>query len=65
VDGDIAKRDFGAFYANKGRVFAAATTHSERLGPFIELVRSGRLPPASLLRTDGAGVLRRLLADDR
>jgi len=65
VDGNIAKRDFVAFYANKGRVFAAATTHSERLGPFIELARSGRLPPASLLRTDGAGFLRRLLADDR
>lgn len=62
VDGDIAKRDFMAFYVNNGRVLAAATSHSERLGPFIELGNLGRLPPASLLQTDGAGVLRQLLA---
>ncbi|MBP1765140.1 MAG: FAD-dependent pyridine nucleotide-disulfide oxidoreductase [Firmicutes bacterium] len=63
VDGDIVKRDFMAFYVNKGHVLAAATTHSERMGPFMELARLGRLPPASLLQKNGAEVLRLLLAD--
>ncbi len=50
VTGDLAARDFTAFYVADGTLLAACGTQRAELGAFMELMRLGRLPAADALR---------------
>ena len=50
VTGDLAARDFTAFYVADGTLLAACGTQRAELGAFMELMRLGRLPAAGALR---------------
>jgi len=50
VTGDPAERDFTAFYVQDNRLVAAAGTQKDQIAAFMELMRTGELPPADALR---------------
>jgi NADPH-dependent 2,4-dienoyl-CoA reductase/sulfur reductase-like enzyme/nitrite reductase/ring-hydroxylating ferredoxin subunit len=57
VCGDLAAREFTAFYVAGEQVLAAAGTQDDELGAFMELVRLGAVPAAAELRGGGAAGL--------
>jgi len=63
--GDVEAGDFLAYYLEHGQVRAAAGTRERQLGAFAELLRSGRVPPADLLRDRPDSDLQCLLAQGR
>ncbi len=62
VVGDIAARDFTAFYAADDRLLAACGTQSDEVSAFMELMRAGGLPAVGELRGRQRAGLPRLLA---
>ena len=61
--GDLAARDFTAFYAAGGALLAACGTQRAEIGAFVELMRAGRLPAAGVLRGRRRAGLPELLAE--
>ncbi len=61
VCGDLAARDFTAFYCARDQLLAACGTQRRELGAFMELMRAGRLPAAGALRGRPAADLTGLL----
>ncbi len=60
--GDLAARDFTAFYVGGDRLLAACGTQRDELGAFVELMRVGGLPAASDLHGQQRADLPILLA---
>lgn len=50
LHGDLATRQFTAFYARADRLLAMLSTNSEHIAHFMEQMRLGQLPTASELR---------------
>jgi NADPH-dependent 2,4-dienoyl-CoA reductase/sulfur reductase-like enzyme/nitrite reductase/ring-hydroxylating ferredoxin subunit len=59
--GDVAARDFTAFYTRGGALVAASGTRDRDLAVFAELMRTGRLPAPDGLRGRDHADLERLL----
>jgi NADPH-dependent 2,4-dienoyl-CoA reductase/sulfur reductase-like enzyme/nitrite reductase/ring-hydroxylating ferredoxin subunit len=62
VAGDLAGRDFTAFYVAGDTLLAACGTQRRELGAFVELMRVGGLPAAGELRSRRDAGLLELLA---
>lgn len=50
IVGDVEKFEFTALYERHGKLLAAAGTQSDQIATFMELMRLGRVPSASLMK---------------